>query len=120
MFRFAHNNLNVLDLQRSLKFYADALDLHEVGGIDGGDDFKIVHLGDSFGSRHKLELKWIPNRKIPYDLGDNAIHVAFSTKNFDDAHARHEKMGCISFDTKAMGIYFIEYPDGYWIDILPE
>ncbi|MBR2733897.1 MAG: VOC family protein, partial [Selenomonadaceae bacterium] len=52
MFRFAHNNLNVLDLERSIKFYRDALDLHEVGGIDGGDDFKIVYLGDSFGSPH--------------------------------------------------------------------
>ena len=110
MFRFAHNNLNVLDLERSLKFYAEALDLHEVGGIDGGDEFKIVHLGDSFGSHHKLELKWIPNRKNPYDLGENVVHLAFTTKNFDSAHARHEKMG----------IYFIEDPDGYWLEILPE
>ena len=47
MFRFAHNNLNVLDLERSMKFYAEALDLHKVGGIDGGDDFKIVYLGDT-------------------------------------------------------------------------
>ena len=41
MFRFAHNNLNVSDLERSKKFYAEALDLHEVGGMDIGDDFKI-------------------------------------------------------------------------------
>ena len=30
MFRFAHNNLNVLDLERSKKFYAEALNLHEL------------------------------------------------------------------------------------------
>ena len=27
MFRFAHNNLNVLDLERSMKFYEEALGL---------------------------------------------------------------------------------------------
>ena len=120
MFRFAHNNLNVLDLERSKKFYAEALDLHEVGGIDGGEAFKIIHLGDSFGSHHKLELKWIPNRTTPYDLGDNGVHVAFTTKNFDEAHALHEKMNCICHENKELGIYFIEDPDGYWIEIMPE
>lgn len=120
MFRFAHNNLNVLDLERSLKFYAEALDLHEVGGIDGGDEFKIVYLGDSFGSHHKLELTWLPKKNTPYDLGDNEVHLAFTTKNFDEAHARHAKMGCICYENKEMGIYFIEDPDGYWLEILPE
>ena len=120
MFRFAHNNLNVLDLERSLKFYADALDLHEIGSIDVDDKFKIVYLGDSFGSRHKLELTWLKNKTTPYNLGDNEVHLAFTTKNFDEAHARHEKMNCICYENKAMGIYFIEDPDGYWLEILPE
>ena len=112
MFRFAHNNLNVLDLERSKKFYAAALDLHEVGGIDGGDDL--------FNSPHKLELTWLAEKKTPYELGDNEVHLAFTTKNFDEAHARHKKMGCICYENEEMGIYFIEDPDGYWLEILPE
>ena len=28
-------------------------------------------------------------------------------------------MGCICFENPAMGIYFIEDPDGYWVEILP-
>ena len=28
-------------------------------------------------------------------------------------------MGCICFVNKAMGIYFIEDLDGYWIEIIP-
>ena len=120
MFRFAHNNLNVLDLERSKKFYAEALDLHEVGGIDGGEDFKIVYLGDSYGSQHKLELTWLKEKTTPYELGDNEVHLAFTTKNFDEAHARHEKMGIICYENKEMGIYFIEDPDGYWLEVLPE
>lgn len=89
MFRFAHNNLNMLDLKQVLKFYADALNLHEVGGIDVGEDFKIVYLDDSFGSHHKLELTCLKEKTTPYKLGDNEVHVAFTTKNFDVAYNRH-------------------------------
>ena len=28
-------------------------------------------------------------------------------------------MGCVCFENPAMGIYFIEDPDGYWIEIVP-
>jgi lactoylglutathione lyase len=28
-------------------------------------------------------------------------------------------MGCICYENKAMGIYFINDPDDYWIEILP-
>ena len=30
-----------------------------------------------------------------------------------------EKMGCICFENHDMGIYFINDPDGYWIEIIP-
>ena len=91
MFRFAHNNLNVLDLDRSLKFYKDALDLKEVGRMDNGD-FILVYLGDRFDSHHKLELTWLAEKKTPYELGDNESHIAFTTDNFEAAHDRHKKM----------------------------
>jgi len=29
-------------------------------------------------------------------------------------------MGCICFENHGMGIYFIEDPDGYWIEIIPD
>ena len=32
-FKFVHNNFNVLDLEKSLKFYAEALNLKEVRRI---------------------------------------------------------------------------------------
>jgi lactoylglutathione lyase len=28
-------------------------------------------------------------------------------------------MGCIVFENKGMGIYFIADPDGYWLEIIP-
>lgn len=119
MFKFAHNNLNVFDLERSLKFYKDALDLEEVSRTDCGD-FILVYLGDKYRSQHKLELTWLADKKEPYNLGDNEVHLAFTTKNFSEAHARHKKMNCICYENEAMGIYFIEDPDGYWLEIMPE
>ena len=29
-------------------------------------------------------------------------------------------MECICFENPKMGIYFIEDPDGYWIELVPE
>ena len=46
-FRFTHNNFNVIDLNRSLAFYAEALNLKEVRRIEPDDgSFIIVYLGD--------------------------------------------------------------------------
>ncbi len=119
-FRFDHNNFNVLDLEKSLAFYEEALGLHETGRIDGPDGaFVIVYLGDG-ASKHRLELTWLRDRKEPYNLGDNEFHLAFITPDMDAAHALHEKMGCICYENPAMGIYFIHDPDNYWLEIVPE
>ena len=119
-FTFAHNNFNVLDLDKSLAFYKEALGLTEVRRINAKDEsFIIVYLGDAAGSAYALELTWLRDWDHPYDLGDNEFHLAFTVDDFDAAHARHKEMGCICFENEAMGIYFIEDPDGYWLEILP-
>jgi lactoylglutathione lyase len=115
-----HNNFNVLNLEKSLKFYSDAFDLREVRRIappDGG--FIIVYLEDG-NSSHQLELTCLRDRKEPYNLGDNEFHLAFAVDDFQAAHACHEKMGCICYENPEMGIYFVEDPDGYWLEVLPE
>ena len=56
----------------------------------------------------------------PYDLGEGEFHIAFRTSAFESAYALHSEMGCICFENKEMGLYFISDPDGYWIEILPE
>ena len=122
MFRFNHVNFNVLDLEKSLAFYKKALGLTVVREKAGENDlgpFRLVYLGDDAGS-FTLELTWLAARKEPYDLGEGEFHLAFTVSDLAEAHARHEAMGCICFENKAMGIYIIEDPDGYWIEIVPE
>jgi len=119
-FRFSHNNFNVLDLAKSLAFYKEALGLEEVRRKNAPDgSFTLAFLGDGV-SAHTLELTWLRDRKEKYNLGDNELHLAFTVADFAGAHELHKKMGCICYENEAMGIYFIEDPDGYWLEILPE
>ena len=120
MFAFNHFNFNVLDLERSLAFYRDALGLVPVSKKEADDgSFTLVYLGDGV-SDFTLELTWLHNRTEPYDLGEGEFHLAFTVPDLDAAHRKHQAMGCICFENPAMGIYFIEDPDGYWLEIVPE
>lgn len=118
-FSFAHNNLNVTNLELSLAFYHDALGLTETRRVNAPDgSFVLVYLGDGH-TPHLLELTWLRDHPQPYNLGENEFHLAFTADNFDAAHRAHTEMGCICFENPAMGIYFISDPDGYWLEIIP-
>lgn len=119
-FVFAHNNINVCDLERSLQFYADALGLTENRRITAPDgSFIIVYLTDGHVP-HLLELTWLRDHPQKYHLGENEFHLAFTTDDYAAAHAKHQEMNCICFENNAMGIYFISDPDGYWLEIVPQ
>ena len=117
-FKFAHNNLNVLDLEKSLAFYEDALGLKEVRR-SGNDAFTLVYLGDGMTS-HQLELTYLKDRTEPYNLGENEFHLAFTAQDYNAALKKHKEMDCVIFENTAMGIYFIVDPDGYWLEVIPE
>ena len=120
MTAFYHVNFNVLNLERSLAFYKEALGLDVVREKEGPEGaFKLVFLGE----RHtdfQLELTWLRDRTEPYDLGEGEFHLAFRTDEYDALYEKHKAMGCICFENAAMGIYFIEDPDGYWLEIIPD
>ena len=118
-FRFAHNNINVFDLEKSIEFYHEALGLNETRRKVAPDGSYILVFMEDGCSQHQLELTWLRDRSDPYNLGDNEIHIAFKTDDFEAAHQLHSKMGCICYENKAMGVYFIDDPDGYWLEIIP-
>ena len=116
-FKMIHENYNVSDLDRSIKFYNEALDLHEVRRKTT-DDFIIVYLSNDV-SDFELEHTWLKDHPQPCNLGECEFHLAFKAEDYEAAHKKHEEMGCICFENEAMGIYFIVDPDGYWLEILP-
>jgi len=118
-FTIAHTNINVIDMDKSLAFYKDALGMDVVKrhkANDGG--FEIAFITDGTSS-HNMELTWLRDKGTPYELGDNESHIAFVVDDYDAAHALHAEMGCICYENAAMGLYFIEDPDGYWLEIIP-
>lgn len=118
-FTLVHNNINVLDLAKSMEFYKEALGLTEVRRKEAADgSFILVYLGDGV-TTHELELTWLRDRSEPYNLGENEFHIAFRVDDFAAAYEKHRQMNCICYENKSMGIYFIADPDGYWLEILP-
>lgn len=118
-FTFAHNNYNVLDLDKSLTFYKEALGLVETRRFESPDgSFILVYLGDE-STPHLLELTWLKEWDRPYNLGDNEFHLAFQVDDYESALAKHKEMDCVCFENPDMGIYFISDPDGYWLEVVP-
>ena len=114
-----HQNFNVYDLERSMAFYEKALGLHESRRMVAEDgSYKIVYMRSDM-SPFELELTWLAEMNRPYDLGDEEFHLAFLTDDFEASHKLHEEMGCIAFENHELGIYFIQDPDGYWLEIIP-
>ena len=118
-FKMIHENYNVRDLAASLAFYEKALGLREIRRREAPDgSFIIVYVGND-EAPFELELTWLRDHPQPYDIGEEEFHLAFRTDDYAAAHALHEEMGCICFENPAMGIYFIQDPDGYWLEIIP-
>ena len=118
-FTFSHNSFNVLDLEKSLDFYEKALGLTVVRRREADDgSFILAFLGDG-KSAHQLELTWLKDHPEPYDLGECEYHLAFAADDLEAARAMHREMDCICYENPSMGIYFINDPDGYWIEIVP-
>ncbi|WP_195984838.1 VOC family protein [Clostridium sp. D33t1_170424_F3] len=115
---FLHANLNVFDLEKSLAFYQKALGLTECRRKEAPDgSFILVYLSDGT-TPFELELTWLRDRTAPYNLGDNEIHLAVRVEDKAAAYALHQEMGYVCFENHDMDLYFINDPDGYWIEIL--
>ena len=109
MIKFNHFNFNVLDLDRSIAFYGKALGLKEHHRKEATD-----------GSFTLVELTWLRDRKEAYELGDNESHLCFRVAgDYDKVREYHRELGYICFENNEMGLYFINDPDDYWIEILP-
>ena len=119
--KFDHYNFNVLDLERSLVFYEKALGLKEKRRKVAADgSFILVYLTDE-QTGFLLELTWLRDRVEHYDLGECEYHLCMRVPgDYDEVRRYHKEMGCVCFENEEMGLYFIEDPDGYWIEILPE
>lgn len=117
--RFDHFNFNVLDLEKSISFYEEALGFKEKRRVESEDgSFILSYLGEE-ETDFLLELTWLRDRTEPYNLGDLEFHLCIRVANdYAETLKFHKEMGCVCYENTEMGLYFISDPDGYWIEVL--
>ena len=119
-FKCVHCNINITNIEKSVAFYQKALGLKVERTKEASDgSFVLTYLGDGI-SNFQIELTWLKDHPQPYDLGEYESHICFEVDDYQKAYELHKEMGCICFENKEMGLYFINDPDDYWIEILPK
>ena len=124
MAKAIHAMIWVLDLERSVAFYREALRLEVADRFDF-DSFTLVYLRNAEAD-FEVELTLNKGRTEPYDLGDGYGHVAFCVDDLDGEHARLEQAGIKPQPIKEFHrdgglmarFFFIQDPDGYKIEVL--
>jgi lactoylglutathione lyase len=119
-----HMMIRVLDLERSITFYREALHL-EVADRYDFDSFTLVYLRNPEAD-FEVELTLNKGRNEPYSLGDGYGHVAFCVDDLSAEHVRLEQAGINPQPIKEFHrdgglmarFFFIQDPDGYKIEVL--
>jgi lactoylglutathione lyase len=124
MAKVIHSMIRVLDLERSMRFYADALGLREARRMDF-PDFTLVYLRNEEND-FELELTLNKGRTEAYSHGSGYGHIAAVV---DDLHAKRAALverGWTSNEVKEFKdgdrllarFFFIQDPDGYKIEMM--
>lgn len=123
MYKMVHLCIRIMDLEKSLKFYQEALGLHEVRRKDFPEHkFCLSYLSDS-NENFELELTYNYDQETPYVMGNGFSHIAVTTENLEESHARHKEMGYTVTDLKGLPgsppkYYFVTDPDGYRTEVI--
>ena len=121
--KMIHMMIRVMDLERSLKFYDEALGLKEVRRKDMPQGkFTLVYLGDG-KSDFQMELTYNYDPEKPYELGNGYGHLAVEVDNLEAVHLEHEAKGyqvvaLKGLDAGVSNYYFLTDPDGYQIEVM--
>ncbi len=121
--KMLHTCIRVMNLEKSLEFYQNALGLIETTRKDFPDHkFTLVYLSDKENS-YELELTYNYNPEKPYELGNGFSHIAVGTKDLEASHEKHTQMGYEVTPLKGLPgevphYYFVTDPDGYKVEVI--
>ena len=124
MAKIIHSMIRVLDLERSLKFYAEVLDLHEAHRLDF-PEFALVYLRNAENDC-EIELTLNKGQAEPYTHGSGYGHVGVVVADAAVAHSALVAKGYAPLPVKEFKrgdellarFFFIQDPDGYKIELL--
>ena len=121
--RFAHVMIRVKNIDESMKFYTELLDLNRTGEVKL-DDSTLYYLSDEDGQT-QIELTY--NNETPkegYKNGNAFGHLAFEAKSMDEFTDKMNKFGYkylyepYFMPEVNMRIAFLKDPDGNEIEII--
>jgi lactoylglutathione lyase len=116
--------IRVHDMDKSLKFYEDALGLKTSHRLDF-PEFSLVYLKNSENDV-EIELTWNRGRDAAYTHGDGYGHIAVAVRNLEKEHERMSGLGIRPLPIKEFKrggemltrFFFVQDPDGYKIEVL--
>lgn len=121
--RMLHTCIRVMDLEKSLEFYKNALGLVETRRKDFPEHkFTLVYLSDT-PDGYEIELTYNYDPEKPYDLGNGFSHVAIGADDIVSLREKHMEMGYEVTDLKGLPgepprYYFVTDPDGYKVEVI--
>ncbi|EHR4994304.1 VOC family protein [Vibrio parahaemolyticus] len=126
MTKMIHTMIRVRDLDRSLQFYRDALEL-EIKDQYVFDGFSLTYLANE-ETGFELELTHNHDQSEPCTHGSGYGHLAVSVDDIEQAHKRIKSLGIEAGDIKAFDhqqkhlatFFFVTDPDGYKIEFLQQ
>ncbi|MCS0447137.1 VOC family protein [Vibrio diabolicus] len=124
MTKMIHTMIRVCDLDRSLQFYRDVLEL-EIKDQYIFDGFSLTYLANE-ETGFELELTHNHDQTEPYTHGSGYGHLAVSVEDIEQTHKHIKSLGIEAGDIKAFDhqqkhlatFFFVTDPDGYKIEFL--
>ncbi|MGF1734523.1 VOC family protein [Photobacterium satsumensis] len=123
MAKIIHSMVRVGDLDKSLKFYKEALDLDVAERLDF-EGFSLVYLRNDENDM-ELELTWNEGTES-YTHGSGYGHIAVAVDELELEHQKLTQLGYEPADIKEFfrdgqllaKFFFVQDPDGYKIEFL--
>ncbi len=122
--KFVYTGIRVRDLERSVKFYTDTMEMKENNRgkmMDGGIYVELK----SKDSEQTLELNYYPSGKKyweEYTEGSELDHLAFRCDDVRDSYKKLLGGGAVSaiepWDEGNSTLAFVRDPDGVWIELI--
>ena len=121
--KMLHTCIRVMDLEKSLNFYKDALGLIETSRKDFPEHkFTLVYLSNEIGG-YEIELTYNYDPEKPYEIGNGFSHTALGVDDVEALRQKHIDMGYKVTDLKGLPgqkprYYFVTDPDGYMVEVI--
>ena len=121
--KFLHTMIRVKDINKSLDFYTQLLNM-KLDKKKNLEDCELYFLNDE---ENTVKLELTLNNEIPengYEVGTGFGHLAFSVKSLDEFTKKLNNLGYeylyepYDLNGKGTKIAFVKDPDGYEIELI--